>query len=217
MAAYHDKLRTIWTDLQNSALVKTKVTSRENIEEFSILINKLLPLTAQDVVVWDFVKGMFLQEKVRFYEYIAAINAPYFVLMVGCGAVIAELKITGLVDIRLFSDKSRFIVQPSAQDTTVRPPRGPRGGPPRNQRNNKRGGRRGRAPDVHTITGIVSRPIAIPAMPEERLQDIARECAPEPPTRSYAEAAKGVNKTAATEECTTDNKTAPEPLNWADE
>ncbi len=131
MESYGKKLADVWSDLQQTQLVKMQQVNETTIGEFTRRLNILLPLTPADVAVWSFVKEMYLHNPKDFFRYITNAGLMHYTILVGGGAMTTELNLKELITVRLNKERTKFIVSPYNPNQRVR------GGRNRGRRNER--------------------------------------------------------------------------------
>ncbi len=107
---YDNRLRSIWSALQQSQLVITKHVNDYNINEFTSILGRLLPISPTDRITWELIRFMFMRNQSEFFKYVNTIGLQHVIMLVGGNALATELKIRDIVSIQLNRDKTRFNV-----------------------------------------------------------------------------------------------------------
>ncbi len=118
---YDVRLKSTWEALHRSQLVITKQPTESNLKEFAGILDKLLPISAADRILWDFIKFEYTRAPAAFFRYIESAVMSHYTILVGGMTLAKELHIDSIVSVRLGgpSDKKYFEVKARQPSSSV--------------------------------------------------------------------------------------------------
>lgn len=126
--SYFLRLSAVYDQLQNTQLIKSRNPTTENLMEFSAVINKAAPVTAEDICVVKTIRHIMRAIKEPFRGDLESVN-----LIAGNSFMERAMDLGDLASVHLDMKSKSFIVQPQPQlqqkpQQQKEPVRGRRGG-----------------------------------------------------------------------------------------